>query len=135
MGTWPWGTWAEAGWTPLTDQEVVEELRVLTFQQMAWQVNGERFQSSLLLTLKPSSKASPTPSLPDPVPGAGDGQDGEHSRCRPSLRPVRAGAGPPLPHPGAVARCSCGAPALCAFCTEMRVGVKHTDPRDSLQKM
>ena len=39
-------TWAQAGLL-LIDQEVVEELRMLTFQQMAWRVNGECFQSSL----------------------------------------------------------------------------------------
>lgn len=45
---WGWGTgttWAQAGL--LIDQAVVEELKMLTFQQMAWQANGECFQSSL----------------------------------------------------------------------------------------
>lgn len=39
-------TWAQAGLL-LIDQAVVEELKMLTFQQMAWQANGECFQSSL----------------------------------------------------------------------------------------
>lgn len=39
-------TWAQDGFF-LIDQEVVEELRILTFQQMAWQENGECFQLTL----------------------------------------------------------------------------------------
>lgn len=39
-------TWVQAGLL-LIDQEVMEELRMLTFQQMVWQANGECFQSSL----------------------------------------------------------------------------------------
>lgn len=39
-------TWAQTGLL-LIDQEVVEELRILTFWQMAWQANGECFRPSL----------------------------------------------------------------------------------------
>lgn len=39
-------TWAHDALL-LIDQEVVEELRMLTFQQMAWRENGECFQSFL----------------------------------------------------------------------------------------
>ena len=39
-------TWAQDGFF-LIDQEMVEELRILTFQQMEWRANGECFQLSL----------------------------------------------------------------------------------------
>lgn len=38
-------TWAQARLL-LIDRKVMEELKLLTFQQMAWQANGECFQSS-----------------------------------------------------------------------------------------